>query len=974
MKAIMKKLFLICIIILNTHPIHAQLFINEFMASNNQTIADEFGELDDWIELYNDADIDVSLSGFYLTDALSNPTKWPLPDITLSARGFLLIWADEDMTQGIRHANFKLSAAGEQIGIFNGKDFIDSLTFVQQKTDISLGRYPDGKTAWLYLDSPTPGSSNAIQNQPLAQKPSFSPEGGFYNSSLNVKISAASPTAKIYYSLDCSEPASDKIQYVAPIPISRTAVIRAIVLDAGCLPSEIATQTYIFNNDFDIATLSLVTDPPNLWDPNSGIYVYPDERGDDWERPVAMEFFAKDNSLSFRESGGIRIHGKTAQTYAKKPFRLYFRSEYGQSQLNYSLFQTKPFLISFKRLVVHSAGTDMPVNPYSYGWTLIRDPLMQEITRRVGGIYAANQPVALYLNGEPWGIYNLLERIDKYYTESNFGLIDIDLIENGGEAKEGDLDAWDEMHAFFETADLGSDSNFETATTLIDVENFTDYCIIEIFGGNGDWPQNNFLAFRPRQADALWRFIIWDMDGCFGPYGILSNTLEWATRDDASTLILRKFLEHQNCRYFFINRFADLLNTTFLSENVIDLIDSLTAVIQADLSFEIDKWGSSYHEWWNYGIMGELRDFAVQRPRIVRDDLRDYFDLDRTVTVTIDPIEGGQGKIKINTLLISNFPWSGTYFSNTPITLQAIPKPGFRLKEWSEPSLSGDFGEATITLSNDFRVHAILEHDPQPEQIVINEINYSSAADFNPQDWIELYNLKSKAIDLSGWHFKDDYAAHDFIFPDGTYINAYGVLVLCENQMAFSAHFPRVRCYLGDFNFGLSGSGDMARIFDADMNLIDSVQFDNSAPWPAEPDGNGATLELNFPQENNSLPQFWQASPGYGSPGQLNSNESQVDPQKSSSSISQCSFHLAQNYPNPFNPFTTISFSIPAKQKVTLAIFNTLGQKIITLVDDILPAGHHSVQWQAEEMPSGLYFYQIKSGSYIATKKMILLR
>lgn len=862
------QFFLIPEIVMPQSP---RLFINEFMAANQRALSDSNGEYDDWIEIYNGEDFDIDLTGYYLTDNLANPLKWSFPAIFLPAKDYLLIWADDHLNQSGIHANFKLSAAGEQIGLFDGTNFIDSLTFGQQKTDISYGRYPNGTVVWEFFDSPTPGSSNAMPGQSRTKRPSFSPEGGFYNDVMTVKISTASTAARIYYTLDCSEPASNKILYTAPIPLNRTTVVRAIALESGYLPSEMMTHTYIFDHDLNIATLSLVTDPPSLWDPDSGIYVNPDERGDAWERPVAMEFYTENNSLGFRANGGLRIHGKTAQLYDKKPFRLYFRSEYGQNQLNYSLFQTKPQLTSFKRLVVHSGGTDMPINPYSHGWTLIRDPLMYELTRRVGGIYAANRPVALYLNSEPWGIYNLLERIDKYYTESNFGEIDVDLIENGGEIKEGDLAAWNAMIAFFENTDLGSDSNFEMAKALIDIDNFTDYCIIEIFGGNKDWPQNNFFAFRPRKADARWQFIIWDMDGCFGPYGVSSNTLEWVTRDDASTLLVRKFLENEHYKYFFINRFADLLNTTFLSENVNELIDSLASVIQADLSFETDRWSSSFEEWQNNGINGELHDFAERRPDHVRSHLRRYFNLDQNVTVTIDPCQGGEGKIKVNTVLLNTFPWTGIYFSEIPIILQAIPKPGYRFKAWSDPSLAGDSGTATISLLNDFQVYAIFEHDPQPEQIVINEINYNSAVDFNPQDWIELYNPTPEALDLSGWHLKDDDNAHDFVFPTGITVDPYGFLVICRDSTAFCGLFPKVTHYVGNMNFGLGRGDDQVRVLNSLALLIDSVAYDDRSPWTDLPDGNGPSLELIDPDLNNTLPENWQASMWHGTPGQKNS-------------------------------------------------------------------------------------------------------
>lgn len=148
-------------------PFEGVLFINEFMASNDSTLADESGDYDDWIELHNAGETDVNLSGIYLTDDFSNLTRWKIPDTTITAGGFLLFWADNEETEGPLHTNFKLSAsAGEEIGLF---DFdadvqvivlIDSISFGPQPTDTSYGRYPDGGSDWQSFSTPTPGNAN----------------------------------------------------------------------------------------------------------------------------------------------------------------------------------------------------------------------------------------------------------------------------------------------------------------------------------------------------------------------------------------------------------------------------------------------------------------------------------------------------------------------------------------------------------------------------------------------------------------------------------------------------------------------------------------------------------------------------------------------------------------------------------------------------------------------------------------------
>jgi hypothetical protein len=144
-----------------TQLVIPKLYINEFMASNRKTLADEYGEYDDWIEIYNDEDKDVRLLGLYLTDNLRIPDKWPFPDATIKAKGFIIVWADGTPDQGIMHASFKLSKTGEEIGLVasDGKTVIDSVKFRTQQPDISFGRYPDGGIDWFEC-IPTPGKPN----------------------------------------------------------------------------------------------------------------------------------------------------------------------------------------------------------------------------------------------------------------------------------------------------------------------------------------------------------------------------------------------------------------------------------------------------------------------------------------------------------------------------------------------------------------------------------------------------------------------------------------------------------------------------------------------------------------------------------------------------------------------------------------------------------------------------------------------
>ena len=151
--------------------------------------------------------------------------------------------------------------------------------------------------------------------------------------------------------------------------------------------------------------------------------------------------------------------------------------------------------------------------------------------------------------------------------------------------------------------------------------------------------------------------------------------------------------------------------------------------------------------------------------------------------------------------------------------------------------------------------------------VVINEINYRSSDQFNPEDWLELHNPTNESIAMGLWIFKDD-NNNVFTFPEDILLQSGHYLVLCKNTDTFSQFFPGVSNVIGDFGFGLSGGGELLRLFDSNEQLVDKVEYNDIAPWPTEPD---ATLELIHPSLDNALGENWAAADGNGTPGKINS-------------------------------------------------------------------------------------------------------
>jgi hypothetical protein len=249
---------------------------------------------------------------------------------------------------------------------------------------------------------------------------------------------------------------------------------------------------------------------------------------------------------------------------------------------------------------------------------------------------------------------------------------------------------------------------------------------------------------------------------------------------------------------------------------------------------------------------------------------------------------------------------------------------------------------------------------------------YNAPDEEDPQDWIELYNPNENSLNISGWVVKDEDDEHEFIIPDNTIISDEGYLVIAQSQTDFTAIYPNVELIIGDMGFGLGGGGDQVRLYNATGILVDSVEYDNSDPWPTEADGTGYTLELKEADLDNTLAKNWAASQQYlGTPG----SENGVITSGETEDELPTAISLNQNYPNPFNPSTVISYQVTGNSVVDLEVFDMLGRKVATLFDgERMSAGVYQVTFRAGTLASGIYLYRLNVNGETFTKKMLLLK
>ncbi|MCD6332880.1 MAG: CotH kinase family protein [Bacteroidales bacterium] len=721
-----------------TSGLKSQVVINEVMASNASAYIDpDEGDFSDWIELYNIGENPVDLTGFYLSDNSGIPDKWQFPEnVTVPRGGYLLVMADH-INRGL-HTNFAISRDGESLLLVDNEgNLIDRVDIPAQLPDISYGRDPESLQTWKFFGEPSPGRENPVNgiNRPnFAQPVAFSLPAGRYPGKREIKMTVTEPGTGgvIRYTTNGSIPRPDSPVYTAPVTLAKTTPLRARYYSEGKLPGPVTTRTYIIGDYSTLPVFSISIDSSYLWNPDWGIYV--DGSGfdgtrtsrnschPDWERPINIEFFEITGNREFTSQAGMQIKGRMNCEFPKKPLGIFFRSKYGNSNLHYRFFQDKT-VTRFSSFMLRPGGADGMGN--CYNGTMFRDGLLGNLLIGYMDVdYEAYRPAILYLNGQYWGIHNIRERNKSDYLAGNWGVDpdQVDLLENasnGGVIKGDDLH-YQSLLNLVRYSDVNDPAVFDQICSMMDMDEFIDYQIAELFINNQDWANNNVLCWRPRTATGKWRWVFFDVEGGFGLYGSADyahNMLNY-TEDNFlhHRALFYSLMKSNRFKAEFLQRFATHLNTTFATDRVLAMIDRVKAVIEPEMERDVNRWkgtatvgGSgcspiaSLEQWEDHVEI--MREFARRRPAIMRDQLTKKYNLPGTFQLDIT-VQGG-GTVRVNGAEAGT---GGIYFSELPLRLTAQPAPGFRFAGW----IGTNGGrETTDTFQSDTLIEAVFEHSDE---------------------------------------------------------------------------------------------------------------------------------------------------------------------------------------------------------------------------------------------------------------------
>ena len=414
------------------------------------------------------------------------------------------------------HASFRLARKGGELSLSqpNGQ-IVDSIRYGEQVADQSYGRAPGGDRKWGFFLTPTPGALNAGPQQlkPVEPKLKFSPKPGVHGSGVEVRITAeASTSVDIRYTRDGDEPTAKSQRVDGPIQLDKTRLFRAAAFVGEERVGAIKSATYLVGRQPTLPVMSISMKPEDFYE----VHMRSSATGRGSERTSHMEIFNTKGKRKVSTGFGLRLHGgfsRRGDFKTKKSYRAYFRDVYGSPKLKYNIIPMAG-VKDFDKLILRANGNDR-----APGGAYIRDQLMRDLHKDMGGLVSNGTWCLLYVNGKNYGVYNLVERMDEEFLASHIGKGEFDIMKTGNTILSGTRDAWEELGRFIGSTDISRKENYEALKKRVDIEDFTAYMIVNLWGQNYDWPHNNWYAAR-RLPDGKWRFMCWDSEWGFrgGPY------------------------------------------------------------------------------------------------------------------------------------------------------------------------------------------------------------------------------------------------------------------------------------------------------------------------------------------------------------------------------------------------------------------------------------------------------------------------
>lgn len=499
--------------------------------------------------------------------------------------------------------------------------------------------------------------------------------------------------------------------------VAKSTVIRAMAVDAAGNCSPVVTKTYFVGTNLttrygNTPVLSLATDPENLVDDETGIFIEGNhsnytQHGPEWEREAYADFYDVDGKIDFATNVGIRVHGGYTRQYQQKSLNVYFREEYGMKNLKYELipgatnYEGTKATKKYKSFVLRNGGNDAFI-------TKTRDAYIQSRVADRNIAVQSSRPCIVYLNGEYWGVYNIQEKYGDNWLEEEFGVNknNVVLIKDGevDEGTEADMALFDELKALAKL-DMSKTENYQKFLDAVDIQSYLDYYATEILIGNRDWglhKNNQFWRSRTvtntKYEDGKWRWLLHDTEYSMNLYNI--DPKEHTSEDSIAVMkgsaenhkrdpLFVALLANSQFKQAFINTVMDLLNENFNYDNYWSDYEAFCSVYKTLMPEQNERFGTDWENrtdmsCFTNSINGFNAAWKGMESRMMN-MLETHLSAKNTATLYVSTNVAKQADMAINTLkeeVGNGIAWSGTYYKEAPVRVAAPEIEGYTFSNW----------------------------------------------------------------------------------------------------------------------------------------------------------------------------------------------------------------------------------------------------------------------------------------------------
>lgn len=592
---------------------------------------------DNWVELKNVGNKEVDLSAYQLSKKLGKKAEtWTLPSIKLQPGQFITIQLAGDNKNPYDRLQAPIKT-GDSETIILSKDgqFVDGVCAKMTPMDVSIGRR-QGQYGFFYFSTPTRNAENGNDGRRfIADSPEFDKKPGVYSKNNSLTLRLKNKNQVVHYTLNGSTPT-----YASPVlrdslVITRGTVVRALAEgDSNSLPSKVTTATYLPGVKHNIPVVNITVNNSDLYDYNTGIYANGPGYGGawpyihsnywkDWTKTAHVEMF--DGKEGVSTDCGLKIFGGYSRCEEKKSFRLKFRGAYGDSKVDYDFFNNgKP--VGLKDLVLRSGSQDL-------NRCMVRDEFFTSLMKAQSPTLLIQdyRPVALYVNGEYFGLYYLREKIDKHFVARKLNIPNdsINIIMSIGNNEAGPKTAYNELINYVSTHDMTNPANYNHIKNLVDLQGLIDYKLGEIYSGNTDVGNIRYVRSTAPGSDKKWHFVFYDLDATWvgykpsAEYYLSTGGAAAAANVTRHNILINRLLANKEFRALFLQRLSHHLQNTFSQKNATAVFDALVAKIRPEMKLNCQRWPKLSYEQWEKNIADFRKKFA-DKPKVMLNDLRSY--------------------------------------------------------------------------------------------------------------------------------------------------------------------------------------------------------------------------------------------------------------------------------------------------------------------------------------------------------------